>query len=54
MWTKYINVAVQVAEVQLRKSELEDIIFGLKLADSEPKLVEKLEALVHAMLGDDL
>lgn len=45
MWTTYINVSVQVARVDLTKSEIEDIIFGLKLADSAPDLVEKLEAL---------
>lgn len=54
MWTKTINVAIQVAEIQVRKSELEDMVFGLKLADGNPKLIEKLEALVELMMGDDL
>lgn len=52
MWTKYINVSLQVAEIQLTKNELEDVIFGMKLANSSPSRVEKLEMILDSMLRD--
>lgn len=54
MWTKYINVAIQVAEIQLTKTELEDVIFGMKLADSNPGLIEKLSMVVQSMTREDI